>query len=75
MQMNLLIIIGAIILILSIIIGFFRLYHPFKTLNKANYNEDEYDIIIVGAGLAGLTAAYEANKLTNNSARILLLEA
>ena len=36
--------------------------------------EQYYDLIIVGAGLAGLTAAYESSKLTNNSIKILLLE-
>ena len=49
--------------------------------NKLDNNHDAYkksgnyyDLIIVGAGLAGLTAAYESNKLLNNSLKILLIE-
>lgn len=33
-----------------------------------------YDLIIVGAGLSGLTAAYDANKLSRNSLKILVVE-
>ena len=36
---------------------------------------ENYDLIIVGAGLSGLTTAYEASKLSDNSLKILLLEA
>ena len=43
-----------------------------NNINKTK--EQYYDLIIVGAGLAGLTAAYESSKLTNNSIKILLLE-
>ena len=44
--------------------------------NKVNKkkSKNHYDLIIVGAGLSGLTAAYESNKLFNNSKRILLIE-
>ena len=34
----------------------------------------EYDLIIVGCGLAGLTSAFEANKLSNGQKKILILE-
>ena len=47
-----------------------RLKNKFFGLNE-KYN---YDLIIVGAGLAGLTSAFEANKLFDGKKRILLLE-
>ena len=34
----------------------------------------DYDIIVVGSGLAGLTAAYEANFISSGEQRILILE-
>jgi flavocytochrome c len=34
----------------------------------------DYDLIIVGAGLAGLTSAFEANKLSEGQKKILVLE-
>jgi len=34
----------------------------------------DYDLIIVGSGLAGLTSAFEANKLFNGQKKILVLE-
>ena len=34
----------------------------------------DYDIIIVGSGLAGLSAAYEANDISNGSLKICILE-
>ena len=43
--------------------------------NKINQIIENYDLIIAGAGLSGLTAAYEASKLSDNSLKILLLEA
>ena len=42
-----------------------------NTNSKINKN---YDLIIVGAGLSGLTAAYESNKLSNSTLKILLIE-
>ena len=45
-----------------------------KGLFKSSQTTDEYDIIIVGSGLAGLTAAFESNKLFNGEKKILLLE-
>ena len=35
---------------------------------------ENYDLIIVGAGLSGLTAAYESYKIANDSINILILE-
>ena len=43
-----------------------------STINKIIEN---YDLIIAGAGLSGLAAAYEASKLLDYSLKILLLEA
>ena len=39
--------------------------------SKINY---DYDLIIVGSGLAGLTATFEANKLFDGKKKILVLE-
>ena len=76
MQLNVFFLLGFVILLLSIIIGIIKLLNNKKEIDINNNNEDKknYDLIIVGAGLSGLTAAYEANKLTNNSLKILLLE-
>jgi spermidine dehydrogenase len=37
-------------------------------------DKESYDLIVVGAGISGLAAAYFYRKLTGNSARILLLD-
>ena len=84
MQINIFLFLGILILIISIIIGWKNIYHNKRAENKNIINHEEenkkdnnydYDLIIVGAGLSGLTAAYEANKLTNNNIKILILEA
>ena len=36
--------------------------------------DEQYDLVIVGGGLAGLTAAYESNMKSNNSLNIALIE-
>ena len=36
--------------------------------------KEEFDIVIVGSGLAGLVSAYESIKLSNRKLKILLLE-
>ena len=79
MKINVFLILCFSILIISIIIGWINLYNSKRGINK-NIDKDkdndyDYDLIIVGAGLSGLTSAYEVNKLTNNSMKILLLEA
>ena len=35
---------------------------------------EEYDLVIIGGGLAGLTATYESYLKTNNTLKILLIE-
>ena len=42
-------------------------------INAENQNEI-YDLVIIGSGLAGLTAAYEAYLKSNNTLKIALLE-
>ena len=76
MQLNKIILFGFFILLLSLIIAIIRLWNISKiSIRNNEYKENQFDLIIVGAGLSGLTAAYEANRLTNNSLKILLLEA
>ena len=36
--------------------------------------EDQYDLIIIGGGLSGLTATFESNLRSNNSLKIALIE-
>ena len=83
--MNFFTIFGLVILIISIIIGTIRLLNIINLLesnnihNNSNNKIDEkkgeyYDLIIVGAGLSGLTAAYESYKIANDSINILILE-
>ena len=45
-----------------------------KNLFKASTTTYDYDLIIVGSGLAGLTAAFESNKLFKGQKKILVLE-
>ena len=45
-----------------------------KNLFKASTISYDYDLVVVGSGLAGLTATFESNKLFNGKKRILLLE-
>ena len=45
-----------------------------KNLFKSSKTTYDYDLIIVGSGLAGLTAAFESNKLFNGEKKILVLE-
>ena len=45
-----------------------------KNLFKSSKTTYDYDLIIVGSGLAGLTAAFESNKLFNDEKKILALE-
>ena len=45
-----------------------------KNLFKSSTTTYDYDLIIVGSGLAGLTAAFESNKLFKGQKKILVLE-
>ena len=45
-----------------------------KLKNRYYSSKTKYDLVIVGAGLAGLTASYEANKLFKGKKKILVLE-
>ena len=56
------------IITLSIIVIIYIIYT--KTKKKI----EEFDIVIVGSGLAGLISAYESLKISNNKLKILLLE-
>ena len=58
---------SVLILLSSICIS---VYYYILT-NKADITFD-YDLIIVGSGLAGLTAAIEANFVSNSKLKILL---
>ena len=80
---------ALIILVFSIIIGVGIRKYPtefnlfitnileitrLKNLFKSSKTTYDYDLIIVGSGLAGLTAAFESNKLFNGEKKILVLE-
>ena len=45
-----------------------------KNLFKSSTTTFDYDLIIVGSGLAGLTAAFESDKLFKGEKKILILE-
>ena len=51
------------------------IYISLIIININSKNKDEiYDLVIIGGGLAGLTAAYEANLKSNNTLKIALIE-
>ena len=61
--------INILVLLAAVGIGYYwysNYYEP-----KITY---DYDIIVVGSGLAGLTAAYEANFISSGEQKILILE-
>ena len=43
-------------------------------LNNLRKLEEHYDLVIIGGGLSGLTAAFESNVKSNNSLKIALIE-
>jgi len=43
-------------------------------LNNLRKLEEQYDLVIIGGGLSGLTAAFESNVKSNNSLKIALIE-
>ena len=43
-------------------------------LNNLRKLEEQYDLVIIGGGLAGLTSAFESNMKSNNSLKIALIE-
>ena len=80
---------ALVILVLAIIIGAGIRRYPtelkkyvtnileltrLKNIFKASQIAYDYDLVIVGSGLAGLTAAFESNKLFKGEKKILLLE-
>lgn len=58
--------------IVALLLSAILFFVTFALLQSQNNNL--YDIIIVGTGLAGLTAAHEAYKITEGQLKILLLE-
>ena len=80
---------ALVILVLAIIIGAGIRRYPtelkkyvtnileltrLKNIFRASQIAYDYDLVIVGSGLAGLTAAFETNKLFKGEKKILLLE-
>lgn len=60
-------VINYVILLVAIVFGMCCFY--FKQLN-----ENQYDLIIIGTGIAGLSAAYESYNISNGTIKILLVE-
>lgn len=60
--------------------GSFEVFHELRdgkfsaTSTKTNEPREQYDLVIVGAGISGLSAAYFYRKHTDPNARILILD-
>jgi spermidine dehydrogenase len=48
---------------------------PWKSFGAPEEDRDSYDLVVVGAGISGLAAAYFYRKLHRDRARILILDA